>query len=78
MQFHQVYKSLKNEKKYDISLCKREEEKTRSAYHLIFVCTETGQTGIILAVNIIYVQTACSELYKSNKTTCPCSEGLVI
>lgn len=29
MQFHQVCKSLKNEKKYDISLCKREEEKKK-------------------------------------------------
>lgn len=40
--------------------------------------TETGQTSIIIGVNIIYVQTVCSELYKSNKTMCPCSEGLVI
>lgn len=43
-----------------------------------FICIETGQTSIIIAVNIIYVQTVCSELYKSNKTACPCSEGLVI
>lgn len=42
------------------------------------MCIETGQTSIIIAVNIIYVQTVRSELYKSNKTTCPCSEGLVI
>lgn len=42
------------------------------------MCIGTGQTSIIIAINIIYVKTVCSDLYKSNKTTCPCSEGLVI
>lgn len=53
-------------------------KKKQNTYCIIFMCIETGHTSIIIAVNIIYVQTVCSELYKSNKTTCPCSEGLVI
>lgn len=53
-------------------------KKNRSTCCLIFMCIETGQTSIIIGVNIIYVHTVCSELYKSNKTMCPCSEGLVI
>lgn len=53
-------------------------KKNRITCCLIFMCIETGQTSIIIGVNVIYVQTVCSELYKSNKTMCPCSEGFVI
>lgn len=58
-----------------MTFCYVKKKKKQNTYCIIFMCIETGHTSIIIAVNIIYVQTVCSELYKSNKTTCPCSEG---
>lgn len=60
MQFHQVSKSLKNEKKYDISLCKREKGKIE-AFTASFSCVLRLAKPILSLLLILFMCKQCAQ-----------------